>query len=314
MVRICPNCGLKNYEGSFWCKNCKNKLIDTSFEKKYVKIEPKKESEIRNLKDIKLPYQTKTTSRHAGKTMLKVPLLIIFVGALIFSCFYIITNLGETNFNWSSYGGYSWTEEDLPWENMDFPWTNNLCIYDVYESWGSSYEFYEIGSINDDYWFENDRIYTNTGWKFELVKVKECKFTARVLDYYVYNQDDTIYEAVELISPLDIFFGYDDIVDNPDNYPYRIISNYYRGVYYEYSQNGDYFKTHQSNTHIIPHNREVYDKLLEINVGDVVKLNGSYVNLYGTHSGSNQIYTWLTDDDIGDSDCEIILVDTIEYL
>ena len=187
-------------------------------------------------------------------------------------------------------------------------------IFDVYDSWDSSYDFSEVGAINDDYWFQGNNIYTKTGWKFIFSIVKDCSFKARVLDYYVYNKDNTVYEAVEIISPLDIFFGYDDLVDNIDNYPFRIVSHFYRGIYYEYSIDDDYFRYHQSNTHIIPHNQDVYDKLLQINVGDVVKLTGSYVNVYGSNSEENYIYTWLTDDNIGDSDCEIILVDSIEFV
>ena len=46
MVRICPTCGFQNNDDSFWCENCKNKLIETNPEKKYVKIKQTKDSEL----------------------------------------------------------------------------------------------------------------------------------------------------------------------------------------------------------------------------------------------------------------------------
>ena len=314
MVRVCPTCGYKNYDDSFWCQNCKNKLIEGSPEKENLKIEEKKDTEFSHRKHIELPYQTKTTNSDASKLMLKKPLIILFACAFIISSYYIVTNLGETNFDWSKYGGCPWDENNLPWTNMDFPWVSDFCIDDVYDSWDASHDFSEVGAINDDYWFQGNNIYTKTGWKFTYATVKDCGFKARVLDYYVYNEDNTVYEAVEIISPLDIFFGYDDLVDNIENYPYKIVSHFYRGIYYEYPVDNDYFRLHQSNTHIIPHNQGVYDKLLQINVGDVVILTGSYVNVYGSNSEENYIYTWLTDDNIGDSDCEIVLVDSIEFV
>jgi hypothetical protein len=248
--------------------------------------------------------------------MLKIPFAIIFVVVLIFSSYYFITNIGKTNFDYEEFGGCPWDANNLPWFNNDFPWTKNLNIDNIYNSWGGSHEFKDIGQINQDYWFTENTINTKTGWTFTISKAKDCDFKAIVLDYYVYNKDNTIYEAVELFSPVDILFGYDDIVDNPENYPYQIISHFYRGVFYRCvgtSSYCTYFSSHFSNTHIIPHNQDVYNKLLSINVGDVISLSGSYVNIYGSDSSENTQYSWTTDTVIGNSHCEIILVDSLEF-
>jgi len=193
MVKICPICGYKNYNDSFWCKNCKNKLVEGTNEKVIEKIEEIKDTEFSQRKDIELPYQTKTTSSDASKSMIKRPLIIAFTCILLFSSFYIVVNLGQTNFDWSKYGGCPWDENNLPWDNMDFPWVDEFCIQDVKNSWDNSYDFSGVGKINDDYWFQGNNIYTDTGWKFTFAEVKECNFRARVLDFYVYNKDNDVY-------------------------------------------------------------------------------------------------------------------------
>ncbi|EMR74707.1 hypothetical protein MBGDF03_00994 [Thermoplasmatales archaeon SCGC AB-540-F20] len=63
------------------------------------------------------------------------------------------------------------------------------------------------------------------------------------------------------------------------------------------------------NNHIIPHNEKVLNELQNISINDNVVIEGSLVNLYGTRGDQN--YYWNTDTQIGNFNCEIILVDII---
>lgn len=66
------------------------------------------------------------------------------------------------------------------------------------------------------------------------------------------------------------------------------------------------------NNHIIPHNEQVLYQLQNVSINDNVLIEGNLVNLYGTRGDEN--YHWTTDTQIGNYDCEVILVDemTIE--
>jgi hypothetical protein len=303
MVKICPKCGTNNNDSSFWCNKCNNRLIENRIRKEEFIDE-----------DYDLPYDSTLKQRNIFSSMVKIPIAIAVIAIIIFSSIYFITNIGVDDFDWDRFGGYPWNEDYLPWENIDFPWVKSLSIDDITNSWDGSYVFSDISEIDDDYWFEGDSIITKTGWTFNITKVKDCNYKAKILDYYVYNKDCPIYKPSEIISQVDIFFGFDDIIENPNKYPYNVIYHFYRGVYVDCKGTSEaqaYFLNHVTNTHIIPHNQEVLNKLKTIDIGDIVTLTGSYVDIYGRHVDDDTTYSWKTDTEIGDSDCEIILVDSI---
>jgi len=326
MTKNCPKCGYENPENAFWCINCNSKLITNQLETSNIDTSEDSESQTEEQK-IKLPYTTDQSKSGLLFNTLKVPITIIIIATIIASSFYIIASNNMNmdfdwnryggpieNFDWDKYGGCPWDENSIPSLNNDFPWAN-VNSDDPSKSLGASHEFTDIGKIDVDYWFNGDNIKTNTDWTFTMSKVKDCDFDAIALDYYVYNKDDSVYNPTEIFSPIDIFFGYNDVVENPQKYPYKILNHLYRVIFFQctgdaYAQN--YFYLHCSNTHIIPHNKEVFDKLLTINVGDVISLSGYYVNVYGSNSQDNMRCSWDTDTEIGNWHCEIILVDTID--
>ncbi len=314
MLKICPKCGAENPDEAFWCENCKTKLVEkVSIDGE--KLRPTNNTELardEKLRNYVVSLQSKESRIQPVIAFLKIPLIIIFVIALIGSSYYFISNLSIDEFNWEAYD-FPWDNDNLPWDNNDFPWISDLSIDTITDTLGGSQEFIDVGQFNEDYWFDGDTIYTSD-WIFTIDKVVDCSFEGIVLDTHVYNKDDLIYHPTEIFSPIDIFFGYDDIVTNPEDYTYRVVGRSYRVILWEitgssYSQN--YFRAHTSNTHIIPRTEEVFNMLPLINVKDVVTIKGSYVNVHGRHISENIQYSWETDTLIGNSHCEIILVDTI---
>jgi ribosomal protein L40E len=309
MVKICPECGAENEDYSFWCSKCNTKLLKT-INKKQKPTEEKKQPKQSHTND--LLYSDNLKRKEVFTSMLKIPLILIIIAGIIFSSYYFITNIGETNFNWENYGGCPWNAETLPWENNDFPWVKSLSIDDVFNAVTTTQSFTDVGEINVDYWFNGNEIITTDGWTFTVSKVQEFSYTARVLGYQIYNKDDQMYNPTETFSQIDIFLGFEDLIDNPDKYPYTIISYFYRGVYCDY-KGSDYFSTHCTNTHIIPHSATVLNKLKTISLDDVVTMSGYYVNVHGTHKNGRTTYSWTTDTVVGNHNCEIILLDSIQF-
>ena len=323
MVKTCPKCGTVNSDDIFWCTNCNYKLLSKIRSKLEFEQEEFKKEQQQNYENKKsmqkefsfddVPLYKPEKNRYIF-SMLKIPFAIIFVAVLIFSTFYFVSNIGQGTDFWDKFGGCPWDENNLPWSNNDFPWVESLSMDNILNSWDGSYDFSDIGQMNDDYWFEGNTIKTNTGWTFTINEVMDCSYTAKVLDYYVYNKDNVIYQPCELFSQVDIFFGFDDLIDHPEKYPYRVVSHFYRGVYVECSgssQASNYFMSHCTNTHIIPHSQQVINTLMTIQKGDIVEISGSYVNVFGQQTGSRTQYSWTTDTVIGNSNCEIILLDNI---
>jgi len=167
--------------------------------------------------------------------------------------------------------------------------------------------------INEDFWFEEDKIITSDGWTFTMTKAGDYTLYGIVLGTKTYNKYDTPYVPINTFSPIDLYMGVDDLLENPQSYPYTITKfdnrvgyTMFNGLSESYAE---YFRTHSGNNHIIPHNQEVLNELRNIDAGDVVLIKGSLVDLYGTKD--NQYYRWDTDTQIGNYDCEIILVDEL---
>jgi len=315
MVKTCSKCRTKNPDDAFWCINCNTKLVEnlSIVQKESQSIEDTEWYQDVQLRDYVSSSKPKESRIRMDISIFKIPLIIFFIVAIIWTSIFFYSNIHIDEFNWEHYN-FPWDNDNLPWDNNNFPWISDLSLDSITNYQGGSQEFIDVGQFNEDYWFDGDTIYTKSGWVFTISKVVDCSFEGIVLDTHVYNKDDVVYYPTETFSPIDIFFGYDDVVTHPEDYPYRILGRFYRGVLWEctgsaYEQN--YFRLHTSNTHIIPHNAEVFNVLSLINVRDIVTITGSYVNVYGTHPSENTQYSWETDTVIGNWHCEIILVNTI---
>lgn len=184
-------------------------------------------------------------------------------------------------------------------------------------AFGYQGDFNEIHcQINEDFWFDGNYLNTSQGWSFRLTKVKDYRLEGIILATKTYDKNDIPFDPCNIFSPIDLLIGTGDIQTNPNIYDYSIQSFQNRVVswYLHYDDVNDYyyFQSHTGNNHIIPHSKTVLDSLAHnSSTGALVILEGSLVNLYGTKG--DQYLTWTTDTQIGNYNCEIILVDTIEF-
>ena len=171
--------------------------------------------------------------------------------------------------------------------------------------------------VNDDFWFNGTSLYTDDGWIFEITKVKDYTLDGIVLDLKTYSRVDYPFRPINIFSPIDLLIGVGDIKDNPEKYPIQTTSYSDRAVYWTWQGDNwgdyEYLKSHSGNNHIIPQSPEVLNILKNnITINHHVIIDGCLVNLYGENG--NQYYTWNTDTQIGNYNCEIILVETITIL
>jgi len=168
--------------------------------------------------------------------------------------------------------------------------------------------------INEDYWFEENMLYTSDGWSFTITKVQDFEITGIILGLNTYSKTDVPYRPINMFSPIDLFVGIDEVMEDIDAYPYVITSYQDRYVYAKFIDDGDwnYFSTHSTNIHIIPHSQEAFNMLGNITVHDKITLEGSLCNFNGACGG--QTYTWNTDTIVGNYKCEVMLVDSVNIL
>jgi hypothetical protein len=272
MTKYCQHCKCENLDDAFWCVNCNTKIITNPV--LYEKNQPTLYDTERekNIDD-------SLSDRHHPKIFLKTVSIVCIIAIV---CILVFALLHDRSFVF----GY---HEDLTIK----------C------------------QINEDFWFDGNFLNTSEGWSFTLTKVKNYTLEGRILATKIYDKNNFPYDPCNIFSPIDLFIGIGDVQTNPGSYDYSITSFNHRVVtwYMNYDDINDYyyFRSHTGNNHIIPHNAEVLNTLANnISRGDVVILEGSLVNLYGTKG--NQYWKWTTDTSIGNYNCEIILVDRIQIL
>ena len=313
MVKICQNCEHKNPDDAFWCEKCNSRIINIIVHEK-PDFEIEEEPEIKDERSDYI-FEDKLSKFSLGFSMFKIPIAIIFVAILLVAAYFFVSGIGQTGYIFDKFGGCPWDEDNLPWKNMDFTWVEQLTLDDIFDELTYSQELNDISEINEDYWFEGDTIKTNDGWTFSINKVQDFNYNAKVLGYQYYNKGASVYQPSEIISPIDLFLGFDDIINSPQSYNYRIVSYFYRGVYYQFTgdSGSNYFASHTTNTHIIPHSNSVLNTLKTVGLDDVVSMSGYYVNVYATNSNGAS-GSWTTDTEIGNSHCEVILLDSISVI
>lgn len=272
MMKYCPKCGGENTDDAFWCIKCNTKLIRTPV----FYIENHLETQETN--EGKRPPESLPLQPHK-RIFQKTTFLMctIAIGCLLACIFFITFNLAT----------------------------------------GHSQKFSIHCQINEDFWFEGNYLNTSQGWSFILTKRMDYTLEGRILAVKTYDKNDFPYDPCNIFSPIDLVIGTGDIQTYPERYQYSITSFSQRTVswYLSYNDVSDYyyFQSHTGNNHIIPHSQEVLNELTNnISTGDVVILQGSLVDLYGTRG--SEYWRWTTDTAIGNYDCEIFLVDNIEIV
>jgi len=190
-----------------------------------------------------------------------------------------------------------------------------LAVITVFVSFSIDFDFNGINcNINDDFWFEGKYLNTSDGWTFTMNKIKDYTLNGIVLGLKSYSKNDFPYRPINIFSPIDLVIGIDDVANNPEKYPYSLRYEY-RGYWVTFQGQStvetEYMKTHMGNNHIIPHNEMVLNELKNVGINDIIFIEGSLVSLYG--SRGDETYYWTTDTQIGNFNCEIILVDDISF-
>ena len=170
--------------------------------------------------------------------------------------------------------------------------------------------------FNEDYKFVTiegeEHIETSDGWTFDINPRQNYTLEGIVLGHLYYKTNDRPYRPINYFSPIDIWVGIDDISEDPSKYEYEINSFHDRDITWYVQDHYDYFQSHTGLNHLIPHNEEVHKKLMNLEDKDRFRLEGQIVEPYGTRG--DEYYNWPSDNDIGDYDCEVILVDSFEIL
>jgi hypothetical protein len=111
------------------------------------------------------------------------------------------------------------------------------------------------------------------------------------------------------LSPLDLAVGWGPLVQTWRNYHWDH-SFRYLGWEFQNPQEGAMLQNHAANIHIIPRDRNIYDRLNGKKAGDVVSLAGYLIEAIrpdGAYWRSS-----LSRDDSGKGACEILWVEAVE--
>lgn len=309
MSKHCSKCGTENPDEAFWCINCNARFVDNVFTvqeelKPKENIQTRDEPEEIHWDKYFSSLQNQKQRTRNGLSILKISVIIIFVVIVCASLFFFLNaNLGGENLNWDKYG--------FPWEGNDYPGTDDFP-WETDTNYGGSQDFSNVGQFGEDYWFSGNTLFTSDGWSFEITNVKDYTLDGIILGLKVYDKKDILDDPSTTFSPIDLLIGVEDVKDNIGEYTFSITAYSNRVAYYQFegsSENFVYFNKHVGNNHIIPHNKEVFDALENIDAMDKVILQGSLVNLQGIKD--SRTYSWSTDTKIGNFACEIILVDSI---
>lgn len=319
MKKICKNCGEINPYDAIWCIKCSHELNnntqlfnETPNQETNNKTLSEKEREKKDLEELQKYISTIKHEKNKQNLDLpykKIALIFIFIFFLV-SVFFIVNQYGTQSqeFNWEGYG-MPWDSNSLP--GMDeMPWDGATFTLEYPTTFTTTSE------INTDFWFEGNNIQTNKGFTFEIKTIQEYTLEGIVLAYRTYSKNDYTIDHTTLISPIDMFIGINNVQTNPNDYPIKIKTYHNRVIWWEFQgtsqTNCIYLRKNSGNNHIIPHNQEVLNQLKNIDLKDKILIQGSLVNIYWDYNNMN--YKWTTDTKIGNTACEVILVDSITIL
>ena len=142
--------------------------------------------------------------------------------------------------------------------------------------------------------------------KGDFQVIPKARFSAEVR---VLSRERYRLGALADVAPLDIAVGWGPMSDSKV-LEYIDISQSGRFYFWHYDDEPPIprqdIESHSANWHLVPANSAVWNKLSDLRVGDVVKLDGMLVNLENLEAGT--FNTSLTRSDTGAGACEIIYV------
>lgn len=151
-------------------------------------------------------------------------------------------------------------------------------------------------------------------WQFKgftLTPLASYQVTARILGTREYYLDDNA-----KLSPLDLVLGWEAISD-PAYYTKIKISQQDRFYTYEYGREfpkdiGGQIGRSSANTHIIPANSKIHDRLMALRTNQTVTLAGYLIE--ATRPDGWRWRSSLSRDDTGQGACEVFWVESVEVL
>jgi hypothetical protein len=145
------------------------------------------------------------------------------------------------------------------------------------------------------------------GWN--LTPLATYAIHARVLSTKSYRSD-----ATAAIAPLDLLLGWGPMSDTAVIKDMRF-SQSNRFGYWEHDTASRIspadISRHAANTHLIPANRYVRDRLTSLKVGSVVRLRGKLIEATPKDGNGSPWRSSLSRTDTGDGACEIIYVESV---
>ena len=169
--------------------------------------------------------------------------------------------------------------------------------------------------IDKDYWFSDSHtIKTNDGWTFHIKEFKRYNISGKVVGIKYYRENHLQF------SPVDFCISWGKVIESPHdkwgNYTmlYRGCNHEYQSQNYEIELSSEYIDAHVSNNHLIPSNKDIFDKLMAIKEGDFIEINGFLVSVTGEDKNGAQIPPWISDTKGTFKECEIVLVEDVEVL
>ncbi len=160
-----------------------------------------------------------------------------------------------------------------------------------------------INSVNNEIYHDGK----NNTVKIEILAEYEISAIVKNKKYY-------FFDAASEVSPMDLVlvWGELDTKEMDDSINYSQSGRWY---YYRYDcqscVDGEYIRKHSANVHIIPKDREILLKLIQVHKEDYITLKGYLVNVKFTH---NDWKSSLSRYDTGNGACEIMYVESVTKL
>jgi hypothetical protein len=149
-------------------------------------------------------------------------------------------------------------------------------------------------------------IYEGKNKTVDIDKITQYKISAVVKSKRYY-----FFDAASEVSPVDLVlvWGKLDTKEINENIRYSQSGRWY---YYRYDcknfMDGEYISKHSANVHIIPKNKEILMKLMQVHKEDFVTLEGYLVKV---HFSEGEWKSSLSRNDTGNGACEIMYVESV---
>ncbi|MDY6966157.1 MAG: hypothetical protein SVM80_09370 [Halobacteriota archaeon] len=151
-------------------------------------------------------------------------------------------------------------------------------------------------------------------WKFRMVSDYRYTLTGKVV-----GKDEYKKSALDKLIPMDLGIAWGDVIDPENSGWVRFTKgNRHLTAFYNFPEGTDFstclnFCNQISNNHLIFADETVHDMAKEVQVGDIVKIEGYLTNVYGVRIDGART-EWLTSTKRYGTLCETIYVKKITIL